>query len=194
MRFCRAVLAGMTAAAKFRLFNVYSCVQKTRVAGGSAASFCSEPYIMGGVGVSHHDVGDDGTIRSEQGWDPFVQVGLGIAFEWTENVDFRTEGVYRLDFDDESQPGEDDYGDFMLNLGLVVYLGGAPEPVVVEEVVEEVVETPVPDCSTLDDDGDGVNNCDDRCPGSTPGQTVGPDGCPVEPPPEEVMEPQEYKG
>lgn len=153
------------------------------------------PYIMGGVGVSHHDVGDDGTIRSEQGWDPFVQVGLGVSYAWTENVDFRTEAVYRLDFDDESQPFEDDYGDFMLNLGLAVKLGGAPEPIEVVEEVEEVIETPVPDCSTLDDDGDGVNNCDDKCPGSTPGQTIGPDGCPVpEPAPEEVMEPQEYKG
>ncbi|WP_157475201.1 OmpA family protein, partial [Lysobacter sp. Root494] len=30
-----------------------------------------------------------------------------------------------------------------------------------------------------DDDGDGVNNCDDKCPGSQAGQTIGPDGCPV---------------
>jgi OmpA-OmpF porin, OOP family len=153
------------------------------------------PYLMGGVGVSHHDVGDDGTIRSIQGWDPFVQVGVGVAYHWTDNVDFRTEAVYRLDFDDESQHGEDDYGDFMLNLGLVVYLGGAPEPA--PEVVEEVAEaeTPVADCTTMDDDHDGVNNCDDKCPGSTPGQNIGPDGCPVpEPAPEEVMEPQEYKG
>ena len=31
----------------------------------------------------------------------------------------------------------------------------------------------------MDDDGDGVNNCDDKCPGSQAGQTIGPDGCPV---------------
>jgi len=30
-----------------------------------------------------------------------------------------------------------------------------------------------------DDDGDGVNNCDDKCPDSQAGQTIGPDGCPV---------------
>ena len=28
-------------------------------------------------------------------------------------------------------------------------------------------------------DGDGVNDCDDKCPGSQAGQTIGPDGCPV---------------
>ena len=155
------------------------------------------PYIMGGVGVSHHDVGDiDGTAIDRQGWDPFIQAGVGVSYAWNENVDFRTELAYRLDFDDESQPEHDDYGDVMFNIGLAIKLGGAPEPIA-EEVVEEVVETetPVADCSTLDDDRDGVNNCDDRCPGSTPGQTVGPDGCPLpEPEPEEVMEPQEYKG
>ncbi|MCF5940197.1 OmpA family protein, partial [Xanthomonas perforans] len=36
-----------------------------------------------------------------------------------------------------------------------------------------------PSCADLDDDGDGVNNCDDKCPNSQPGQTIGPDGCPV---------------
>ncbi len=34
-------------------------------------------------------------------------------------------------------------------------------------------------CADKDDDGDGVNNCDDKCPGSVAGQAVGPDGCPV---------------
>jgi len=45
------------------------------------------PYIMGGVGMSHHDVGDDGTNGSLQGWDPFVQVGVGASYAWTDNVD-----------------------------------------------------------------------------------------------------------
>ena len=31
-----------------------------------------------------------------------------------------------------------------------------------------------------DCDGDGVNNCDDKCPASAPGEVVGPDGCPQE--------------
>jgi OOP family OmpA-OmpF porin len=36
-----------------------------------------------------------------------------------------------------------------------------------------------PNCADMDDDGDGVNNCNDKCPGSQAGQTIGPDGCPV---------------
>src|SRR4249919_1099598 len=31
----------------------------------------------------------------------------------------------------------------------------------------------------LDSDGDGVNDCAYRCPGSQAGQAIGPDGCPV---------------
>ena len=30
-----------------------------------------------------------------------------------------------------------------------------------------------------DSDGDGVTDCNDRCPASQAGQTIGPDGCPV---------------
>jgi len=30
-----------------------------------------------------------------------------------------------------------------------------------------------------DSDGDGVTDCNDRCPNSTAGQAIGPDGCPV---------------
>jgi OOP family OmpA-OmpF porin len=40
---------------------------------------------------------------------------------------------------------------------------------------------PIPQktCADLDDDGDGVNNCNDKCPDSAAGQAIGPDGCPV---------------
>jgi outer membrane protein OmpA-like peptidoglycan-associated protein len=49
--------------------------------------------------------------------------------------------------------------------------GAAPAPA--------PVPPPAKTCADLDDDGDGVNNCDDKCLGSTAGQAVGPDGCPV---------------
>jgi OOP family OmpA-OmpF porin len=42
----------------------------------------------------------------------------------------------------------------------------------------------------LDSDGDGVNECLDRCPGTLRGESVDPDGCP--PPP--VLEPKPYRG
>jgi OOP family OmpA-OmpF porin len=32
---------------------------------------------------------------------------------------------------------------------------------------------------SVDSDGDGVTDCNDRCPNSQAGQAIGPDGCPV---------------
>ncbi len=72
-------------------------------------------------------------------------------------------------------------------LGIRYTFGGAapaPAPVVV---------APAKTCAELDDDGDGVNNCDDKCLGTPAGEAVGADGCPV-PAPEPVMEPKPYRG
>jgi outer membrane autotransporter protein len=73
------------------------------------------------------------------------------------------------------------------HLGVRYTFGGrAPAPAPV------VVPPPAKTCADMDDDADGVNNCDDKCLGSTAGQAVGPDGCPV-PPPEPVVEPKPYR-
>ena len=134
------------------------------------------PYVMVGGGMSYHN--RDG---SESDYDPFVQAGLGVSKGITERVSFRSEIAYRYDTDSDSlqfnndlnSNNEDSYGDILLTFGLTVALGGA------EEAVEVVETEPAPpaDCSTLDDDRDGVNNCDDKCADSTAGQVVGPDGC-----------------
>jgi hypothetical protein len=76
------------------------------------------------------------------------------------------------------------------HLGVRYTFGGAsPAPAPVPVVVQKT-------CADLDDDGDGVNNCDDKCPGSTAGQALGTDGCPLPatPEPEPVMEPKPYRG
>jgi OOP family OmpA-OmpF porin len=61
--------------------------------------------------------------------------------------------------------------------GFVIPLG--PKPVAPEPVVEAPAPTPVAvaDCSTMDDDKDGVNNCDDLCPTTLPGVPVSIKGC-----------------
>jgi opacity protein-like surface antigen len=61
--------------------------------------------------------------------------------------------------------------------------------------VAEAVQAPVAQasCSALDDDGDGVNNCDDKCPGTSSGMAIGADGCPV-PAAEPMPAPQPYRG
>ena len=102
-----------------------------------------------------------------------AKVGLGLQGD-LGRVGLRTELAYRADFDDQSvnAPQEDWFGDVLASVGVVIPLG--PEP------VAPVAPAPVaPSCADLDDDGDGVNNCDDKCPDSQAGQTIGPDGCPV---------------
>jgi outer membrane autotransporter protein len=72
----------------------------------------------------------------------------------------------------------------------VRYTFGGPAP-----APAPVAPPPAKTCADLDDDGDGINNCDDKCLGSTAGQAVGPDGCPVpQPEPEPVMEPKPFRG
>ena len=102
-----------------------------------------------------------------------AKVGVGLQGD-LGRVGLRTELAYRADFDDQSvnAPQEDWFGDLLASVGVVIPLG--PEP------VAPVAPAPVaPSCADLDDDGDGVNNCDDKCPDSQAGQTIGPDGCPV---------------
>ena len=136
------------------------------------------PYVLMGMGYQ----------RSEEEFDAFpnpnspgqredgnlaAKVGAGLQGD-LGRVGIRTELAYRADFDDSSiaAPSEDWFGDVLASVGVIIPLG--PEP------MAAVAPAPVaPNCADLDDDGDGVNNCDDKCPGSQAGQTIGPDGCPV---------------
>ena len=136
------------------------------------------PYALLGVGYQ----------RSEEEFDAFpspdspgqredgnfaAKLGLGLQGD-LGRIGVRTELAYRADFDDQSvnAPDKDGFGDLLASVGVVIPLG--PEP------MAPVAPAPVaPSCADLDDDGDGVNNCDDKCPDSQAGQTIGPDGCPV---------------
>ena len=138
------------------------------------------PYLLMGLGYQ----------KAEEEFDAFpnpvspgerkdgnfaAKVGLGLQTTFDKAVAVRAELAYRADFDDQSftAPGEDYFGDVLASIGVVIPLG--PKP-----VAPVVAPAPVaPSCADLDDDGDGVNNCNDKCPNSQPGQAIGPDGCPV---------------
>ena len=47
----------------------------------------------------------------------------------------------------------------------------------VQSVFLKATTPPVADCSTLDDDADGINNCNDKCPNTLKGAHVNPFGC-----------------
>ncbi len=151
------------------------------------------PYIVAGLGYQ----------RSEEEYDNFpspdspgerkdgnfaAKLGVGLQTTFEKRIAVRAELAMRADFDDSSiaaesglaqgsqyphQQEESFFGDVLASVGVVIPLGPAPSAPV--PVAPEVA----PNCADLDDDGDGVNNCNDKCPGSQAGQTIGPDGCPV---------------
>ena len=138
------------------------------------------PYALLGIGYQRSEEefnafpSPNSPGRREDG-NLAAKVGLGIQGD-LGRVGIRTELAYRADFDDTSvsAPDEDWFGDVLASVGIIVPLG--PEATVAPPPPAPEV---APNCADKDDDGDGVNNCDDKCPGSQAGQTIGPDGCPV---------------
>lgn len=101
--------------------------------------------------------------------------GIGLDYAFNDAWSVRGEAErYRID-DAVGNKGDID----LLSLGLVYRFGGAHEPYVERPRVATPVKAEPVQCSALDDDRDGVSNCDDRCLDSVAGQTIGPDGCPV---------------
>jgi OmpA-OmpF porin, OOP family len=139
------------------------------------------PYLYFGVGALRHD--DEfsnplgGRPLDRKSTELETHGGFGLQADYGR-TDLRAEMGARYDFDDRSGRGESRFLDFIASVGVTVAIGPDPEPAVVPTEVTPS-QPPQSTCADLDDDGDGVNNCDDKCPNSTAGQTIGPDGCPV---------------
>jgi OOP family OmpA-OmpF porin len=140
------------------------------------------PYLLMGLGYQ----------RAEEEFDAFPnpdspgkrkdgnlagKFGIGLQGD-LGRVDLRTELAVRFDMDGSAVDarGQDlnqsQFSDVLASVGVVIPLG--PEP------AAPVAPAPAaPSCADMDSDGDGVNDCNDKCPGSQAGQTIGPDGCPV---------------
>lgn len=133
------------------------------------------PYAALGAGWLRHD--RDG---SDNGTAFGFQAGAGLQTAVSEDVNIRAEVLYRYDGDDETIPTRDDYADMIAQAAVTIALGDRPAA-----PVEPVTPPPPPEqpaaktCAELDDDADGVNNCDDKCPATPAGTMVGRDGCPV---------------
>ncbi len=153
------------------------------------------PYVMAGVGAQRHTAysgslsapppNSKGLNGNNSGWDPMVTIGGGVQYNMSENLALRGEIAARYDKDDNTRGNisdqlgynishKDGYLDGLVTVGLVYSFGHATAPA---QTTPAVVPA-TPDCHTLDDDHDGVNNCDDKCPDTPAGTIVGPDGCP----------------
>ncbi len=122
------------------------------------------------------------TLDGFPGAEDWIEAELGMDYAVNDSLDVSLS--YRARLSDDTQ----DLKSF--NLGFRKEFGAAVAPAP-EPVVEEVVQTT---CADLDDDSDGVNNCNDKCPTSAAGEAVGADGCPVPAAePEPVMESKPFR-
>ena len=140
------------------------------------------PYLAGGLGynentINYTDLNGNGQSVSDSGF--VARFGVGLETNRMKRVDYRLELGTR--YSDNADFGTirannqiielqgDAAWDLYATASVLVKLGDLPVPVVAAPV----------DCSALDSDNDGVNDCNDKCPDSQPGQTIGADGCPV---------------
>jgi len=155
------------------------------------------PYIMAGLGALRHAAYSGFLLKdqgfNENGWDPMATLGLGIQWNLSYNMALRGEIAARYDHDNNTENNlaealgyigdgpnqlhgtKSGFTDGIASIGLVYSFGSPPPP---PPPPPPANPPPAPDCHALDDDHDGVNNCDDRCPDTAAGTVVGPDGCP----------------
>jgi OOP family OmpA-OmpF porin len=132
------------------------------------------PYTvlgLGGMNTSHNYKSGAGFIG---------EAGAGFTYEVSDNFLIRSDVRYRYNqnFNANLQPGTNEFSDMVVNLGFVVPFGAKPQPVVAEAApLPAPTPVAVTDCSALDADNDGVNNCIDKCPTTLPGVQVSVAGC-----------------
>jgi OOP family OmpA-OmpF porin len=134
------------------------------------------PYAVVGVG------GMNTSVPGDSGASIIGESGVGFTYELHDNFLIRSDVRYRYNnnFNAHLRPGTDEYHDMTVNVGFVVPFGDKPKAAVKPEpYVAPVAAAPEPDCSTLDSDGDGVNNCLDKCPDTMKGSKIDFNGCPM---------------
>jgi OmpA-OmpF porin, OOP family len=127
------------------------------------------PYAVVAAG------GMNSYVNGRSGIGILGEAGAGFTYELHDNFLIRSDVRYRYNNNLNAHltpvGGTDEYHDMIVNVGFVIPLGPKPKAAAPEE--------PVADCSTLDSDSDGVNDCIDTCPGTISGSKVDAQGCPL---------------
>lgn len=131
------------------------------------------PYTVVGLG------GMNTNAHGMEGASFIGEAGAGFTYELHDNFLLRSDVRYRYNNSLDTRFGRntDDFHDMTVNVGFVIPLG--PKPKAVKFEMPTPVVQAAPDCSTLDSDADGVNNCIDQCPQSIRGSKVDNQGCHV---------------
>jgi len=129
------------------------------------------PYTVIGLGAMNSSVPGDSGVG-------FIgEMGAGFTYELHDNFLLRSDVRYRYNnnFNAALRPGTDEFHDMTVNVGFVIPFGAKPKA----EPKLEIPVAPAQDCSTMDSDADGVNDCLDKCPGTIAGSKVDGQGCPI---------------
>ncbi len=125
-----------------------------------------DPYLVFGLGAMKNKLaGRDNTNL-------FANVGIGVMNRVSDHLNLRADIRYRYDQDDNSIPTEDQFGDWVLNVGLTIpFAGGKPHKAMAAAMPMETM------MDNSDSDGDGVNDDRDECAGTPAGTRVMANGC-----------------
>ncbi len=128
--------------------------------------------------------------RSRSASTLIAEAGLGFTYEVLDNLLVRSDVRYRFGDTFTSNDRVNNLAgynnnidtsrvtnDMTVNLGVVVPFG--PKPTAPEPVAPAPEPVAVVDCSTLDSDNDGINDCIDKCAGTLAGSKVDATGCPI---------------
>jgi len=134
------------------------------------------PYAVVGLG------GMNSCASANCGAGFIGEAGAGFTYELHDNFLLRSDVRYRYNnnLNAQVQPGTDEFHDMTVNVGFVIPFGDKPKSVARSEApIAAAPVAAVADCSTLDADADGVNDCLDQCPGTIKGSKIDNKGCPV---------------
>lgn len=121
-------------------------------------------YGIVGAGLMSTDIGATDSTN------PLLNVGLGIMQPINNNaMQFRADIRYRMDMDDESLASEDEFNDFVFNVGVTIPFGNEQKSTITQS--SDTVT------SVRDSDNDGIDDDVDRCPGSRANAKVDSNGC-----------------
>jgi OmpA-OmpF porin, OOP family len=150
------------------------------------------PYVVAGIGGMN--------TSGPQPWTKLAvgnsnasfifETGLGATVEVLDNLLLRADVRYRINTAPTtggnsyttangvtvSNSGSGVLNDMLVNFGVVIPFGDKPKPT---QIAAAPVAAAPHECVNLDTDHDGINNCDDKCPGTLSGTKVDEFGCPI---------------
>jgi OOP family OmpA-OmpF porin len=151
------------------------------------------PYIVTAIGGMN--------TSGPQPWTKFAtgasnasfifETGVGTTVELMDNLLIRADVRYRINTAPTtggnsyttaggttvSNSGSGVLNDMLVNVGFVIPFGDKPKPTQVAPA--PVVAAAKNECVNRDTDHDGINDCDDKCPGTLAGTQIDQFGCPI---------------